>query len=236
MFKARSAQKRNFQAMPFQVPKQQRDALKELLNASRDNVRRLLDALKEAEPTLGLRRLAKKMAAKAELDVEETVKFLRLFVGLYAAWSASDASTEEFIEEICQSTQDDHELKFAEGKLEDFKSYLQEIVKMRDSIGVTSKALGVMMEHERIFLTSRVVSDFRPIFRDSTTEPAAGVIIHNLKIVYRENYSEERTFYVALDNADLKSLKRTIERAMDKAKSIKSLIGQTKLIYLDPDL
>jgi len=221
--------------MPFQVPQEQRDALKELLNASRDNVRRLLDALKEAEPTLGLRQLATKMASKAELDVEETVKFLRLFVGLYAAWSAGDASTEEFIEEMYLSTQDNHELKPADGKFEDFKSYLQEIFEMRDSIGVTSKALGVMMEHDHIFLTSRVVSDFRPIFRDSTTEPAAAVIVHNLKIVYRD-YSERRTFYVALDNSDLKTLKRTIERAMDKAESIRSLIDQTKLIYLDPDL
>jgi hypothetical protein len=221
--------------MPFELPYEQRDALKSFLNFPPDSLRKLLDALKEAKPTLGLQRLARKIASKADLGVKETVELLQLFVGLYAARSAADVPAEEFIEDIYKSTQglNDQELQPAGGNWDEFKSSLREVLEMRDSLGITSKALGVMLEHERVFLGSKVVSDFRPIFRDSTTDPAAGVIIHNLKIVYRD--SKRRAFFVALDNSDLESLKRTIERAMDKAESIKSLVEQTKLVYLDPN-
>jgi len=79
------------------------------------------------------------------------------------------------------------------------------------------------------------MTDIRPIFGDDATEvPAAAVLTHMLKIQYYHN-GEPNDFFVVLDNLNLWTLRQVIERAEEKAATLRSLIKATDITYLDPE-
>jgi hypothetical protein len=99
-----------------------------------------------------------------------------------------------------------------------------------DSFNILSvKAKELQLQAERLFCEARVLTDIRPVFGDKPGDaPTAMVIIHTLKIVFHEALTHEE-FYVALDAEDIASLKRTLERAEEKARSLKALLDTNGL-------
>lgn len=98
---------------------------------------------------------------------------------------------------------------------------------------VAVKAKELQTESERIFVEARILTDIRPIFGNKIEDdPTASVIVHTLKIVSHEN-SGHKEYFFALDADDIASLKKTMERATDKVKSLKALLDGTKLRAID---
>lgn len=89
---------------------------------------------------------------------------------------------------------------------------------------VAIKAKELQLESERTFCDARILTDIRPVFRDKVGDkPEAMIVVHTLKIVAHEA-TGHKEFYVALDAEDIQSLKKTLERAEDKARSLKNII------------
>jgi hypothetical protein len=90
---------------------------------------------------------------------------------------------------------------------------------------MATKAYDLQTEGERTFCDARILTDLRPVFgKDIASGPAGMVIIHRLKLGYHNSEGEHRTFYIALDAEDLVTLKKAIDRAELKARSLKSIV------------
>ncbi len=97
------------------------------------------------------------------------------------------------------------------------------------SFEVSAKALGVFGEHQLIYESARVFSDIRPVFGDDvSSDPAAAVVFHNLKIEYVEG-TESKELYLALDGEDLDELIGVLSRAKQKEASIQAMLSKQNL-------
>jgi hypothetical protein len=100
-------------------------------------------------------------------------------------------------------------------------------------LSIISKLRSVYTEHQNIFLSSRILTDIRPVFDDDAEDVSAALIHHNLKITYQNN-DEQKTFFVALDNYDVDALIANLEKAKKKRNLIKaSLVAEELLIVED---
>ena len=110
-----------------------------------------------------------------------------------------------------------------------FAERIQQLVTIRD-LRVAAKALDVSTEYEHVFSSARVLTDVRPVFPDDdTAAPAAAVIVNNLKLDYYGPDGSLREFHVALDRADVISLRDVLDRALLKTASVRKLLDRTQL-------
>lgn len=102
-----------------------------------------------------------------------------------------------------------------------------------DALCITSKALDVLTNHQKILLGAQILTDLRPIFLDNPTDaPAAAVIVHTLKLTFRQG-RERSDFFVALDTDDLVELRKVLDRAEKKVVSLKKVMKKAKLPHLE---
>jgi hypothetical protein len=99
---------------------------------------------------------------------------------------------------------------------------------------VLSKARALLFENPQMFQSARVMTDLRPVFGTEAELHVSGAIVkHDLKIEFadRSGYKE---FFVTMDDADVRSLKLTLERAERKALVLRSLLQKCQVSDLNP--
>lgn len=101
------------------------------------------------------------------------------------------------------------------------------------SVARVAKAFDMLLEHERVFHSARVITDIRPVFTDDVSEGAVGaVIFHTLKLsVHVASDIEE--YYVALDSQDLQRLQQALRRAVEKDRQVRELLAGHQLSLLE---
>lgn len=98
-------------------------------------------------------------------------------------------------------------------------------------LNVSAKAIDLQTEDERVFCDARILTDLRPVFgSDSAATPEGLTIVHILKLGYDQGGERHRDFYVALNADDLQTLRKVIDRAEAKAKSLKNAIRDFRYI------
>jgi hypothetical protein len=98
---------------------------------------------------------------------------------------------------------------------------------------VSAKALGVLTDHQKAYVSGRILSEIRPVFSDDGTTPAAAVIAHSLKIEFMES-GESQEVFIALDAKDLQSMMEILQRAQRKDQALRKLLSAANLPYLEP--
>lgn len=93
-------------------------------------------------------------------------------------------------------------------------------LKALDNVITSIKASLLLAERERLLLSSRVITDVRPVLEDSLSS-AAVLIINTLKIEFQEE-GEKKTAFIAIDEQDIDSLISSLERAKRKSDSLKN--------------
>jgi hypothetical protein len=95
-------------------------------------------------------------------------------------------------------------------------------------VALKAKALSVATDCPRVFSTTKILSDVRPIFGDDPSKrPVGAVVLHNLRITYAEN-GEEQNFFVQLDTRDLKSLQENVNRALAKDSALRQFVQESR--------
>lgn len=123
------------------------------------------------------------------------------------------------------------DFKVAEGA--DFKARLSALMSLDAFNVIEFKAKELQQEVERILMEARIVTDLRPVFGDVIGEkPAAFIVTHTLKLHYHED-GKHREFYVALDENDIRSLKKIAERAEEKSAILKRTISVNGMRSID---
>jgi hypothetical protein len=103
-------------------------------------------------------------------------------------------------------------------------------------LNVTSvKAKELQIQGEKTLCDSKILTDIRPVFGESVGEsPDAAIIIHTLKLGFHDSGSpSHRDIYISLDSDDISSLKKALERAEEKERSLRLVLEQAKIQLID---
>jgi hypothetical protein len=145
---------------------------------------------------------------------------------LYVTNDRFFVSKEDFASQICDAAEatGDASLKPKDGNWDDFKAFLCKILSLEKTLGISSKAQEIMLEHGHIFCRARIVTDLRPVFGSRVEGgPIAGIIVHSLKLTYHESGNPDtKDTYLALDHKDMEKLRELLVRASRKEKSLKA--------------
>jgi len=221
----------------LKIPASAYSAIQTLLHLSQEDFDVFLKALAAAKPALSSDVFSRHVASQAKTIDESIIKSIigELFP-MDVIRDSLDFTGEQFSQLFCDAAAkvNSKDFPFNETDAATLRSRLSRIFDLRKSLSITTKALDVLTEEERIFLGARILTDIRPIFNEAGNLIEAAVIVHHLKIHFGEN-DDETDFYVALDTSDIQALRDVLDRADEKAKQLQSLLQRSQISYLDAE-
>jgi hypothetical protein len=222
----------------FQIPKRYYQAVKDLIALSEEQSSKLIEVLHELPLSLNLKQTIATTSAKFGdinlLHVEQLLFFLQSLHYLLETVD-DDISLQKLVSDIAEAVNEEESLPHLdeEGK-RNFSNRLAYFLEASSVLGITAKAAKVLLENERVFLYPHILTDIRTVFKDLQDQPVGALIVHNLRITYRQD-GDEKEFFVALDDSDLASLSKQIVRAEAQAKVLKKLLEKAEITYLSVD-
>lgn len=94
----------------------------------------------------------------------------------------------------------------------------------------TTKVIDLMTDNPKTFVDARIFQDIRPVF-DEDDGILGSVIIHNLKIFFKED-DEVKELHFSLDDNDLDKLTSIFKKAKEKVEVIKNQFKGVNLIEI----
>jgi len=162
------------------------------------------------------------------IEKDKLIDILSIYASLLNAKNAIDVPLDEFISLLEKALIETKVPELIPNKevLDDFEKLLSS----NKNIETRVKTIKVTREYERVFLESNIGQDLRTIF-DEDGNIEASVIIHNLKIQYKENGKRKELFF-ALDNNDLAKLVKGIKKAQEQSEVIKKAFPNGNFLEL----
>jgi hypothetical protein len=198
--------------------------IKGLIGLTEAQAKELISALQAEQPIYyHPTQLAGHLESRITIDPPLLAKIIRALAGLYTARTFTGLSTSDFADVAFQAVEDKGLKPSEPESWARFKENLVELLKLEGSLAVASKAQDVVTEQDRIFSQARILSDVRSIFKDDPEAmPSAVAIIHTLRIHYHQS-GDLKSFFVAMDDQDLRKLKDAIDRAQKKSVTLRSV-------------
>lgn len=215
--------------MAIQIPEAHLELVALVASATGEQRDRILEAIAEAPPTLFLTKLEEHLVGATDLPRALIRAVLAVTSSLLLTRERVGSAKTELAAEVAALAVSRGIAGLKEGapEAQAFQEFLLALMEQEDSIGVSAKASDVLVDHHRPLLSCRILTDLRPIFSGKENpQPVAGVIVHTLKLITQVGRGEESTFYFALDEADLRDLAETIERAMKKEMALKVKLNE----------
>lgn len=218
------------------IPKEQLSVLGKIIQFDQKNLDLLLEVFRESKPALFIDGLAEAASEKLKIGENEAQEIVRVLGSIYAARISLShrVNFESFLKNICDALKAEKNVP-PDADWQKFIKFVTDLLNQKGAIEYSSKALDVLLQNERNFITARIVTDFRPVFKENPAdEPAGAVVVHQLKITYRED-GEQKNIFFALDSSDIQTLKRVAERAVNKEASTLALASKLNLAVVRPE-
>lgn len=224
----------------IQIPKKYRYGIEKIITLNSAVFENLIDALKNSNPSFHLKKLADTVCLKIkqkgieDLTKDDLLNILEAIVSLYPLQAYSSLTIEDLASSLGEAVaelEDFHNVTEEQKKI--FEARITTLLSINGALDVASKVGELLLEYEHLFLGSRIITDIRPVFdSDLNKIPAGALLVHTLKLEYKQG-NEEKDFYIALDTNDVKKLREQLDRAEQKAESIKLMLNQAQVSYLD---
>lgn len=214
------------------IPEEAFPDLKRIMELDEAIFTSLLTAIGETAPALTYIRFRKTFSEKVKLPNKDIQCVLGTAFALFKLKEKTGRTPQETVEEIINSDVIAKSSEFQETQKDKLRNRLLKLLAFDTPLGVSSKALDVMTEHERIFCGARILSDIRSVFAGAPESADAAVIIHNLQIAFHQA-GQHQEFYFALDTNDLKELKAVIARAEKKTIALEQILKKSQVPYLE---
>jgi len=219
--------------MEFRIPKAAEAPLAEFIKLSSEQMERLADAISQSKPALLVQHFANEVASRLGEDPRKVEEIISMLAGMYLARIDVGATVDEFVASLSSDLRNRGEKQLMPHDGPGFEQKLRAILSAEDSLGITAKALDLLVDQEHGCHSVRIISDVRHVFpNDASQRPKAALVLHTLNLVYHE-IDGLKEIYVALDTSDLKRLKSAIERAETKEKNLKGLLKTSGIECLD---
>jgi hypothetical protein len=109
-----------------------------------------------------------------------------------------------------------------------------EAILATDVLGTTAVATDLQTQNPRNFQSAKIVTDIRPVFDDEVeVRPRGAVIVETLQIQTWTREGHVELIFVSMDEQDLTQLREIVDRALDKTKTLKTLLGEQDLPYFE---
>ena len=217
--------------MSLQIPKSHIPAVAKIRQAEDSTIGRLTAALESSPPSPDPEALLPTLSRDVpEFSQDDLSAILEAIYALYYVREFSEVKTNRFVNDLIQAfrTSGETALAVSDDETERIKARFRDILSI-EKLRILSKALRLKLDGERLYCTSKIISDIRPVFHDDVAaKPSGAVVSHTLKLEYHEG-GDHKEFLVVLESADLEALKGVIERAQSKAKTLKSLLDEAGL-------
>jgi len=209
----------------LRIPPEAKPFLKKVLGLSPETLSKLTAWLREQPPALDVSGLAARLnASGVGVNQKDAEPILALLTTLYSVAKQTELEPEAFAAKLREAIVADKDLPST--GLDAFLAQLTDLLKLHDSLGITSKAIEVLTEDPHVFLGARIITDMRPVFPPEVTRaPTAAVIVHNLKLEY-QHAGGNGEFFIALDKNDIEKLRKVLDRAVLKENSIRELLSK----------
>jgi hypothetical protein len=199
-------------------------------------VQAILAALSQIEPSTNYAEIASRTVSVLDKQIvgEQTTDVLRAVASLYDYRSYSGKSVAETVAEVSGALEhpddDGRRPLLAAADVERYANKLRQLLSA-DRLFRHFKVRRLAVDAYSTFSTARIITDIRPIFdAERITQPTGAIVIHTLKLEYWQENSKE--LYLLLDEDDIATLKKALDRATEKSKALKNFIRATKTEYV----
>ncbi|HET6400731.1 MAG TPA: hypothetical protein VFH95_04950, partial [Candidatus Kapabacteria bacterium] len=174
--------------MDLRIPRKFQAGFKALYELSEEKKEQLIVVLKETRRGSSTQDLTVKISLTLGLGLEPAQSLINALTSFYLVVDNLDEKGKaEFIEALPDALVESGVV--SDGA--DTSSIIQVVnsaLELKESLGTIAKAKELATECERLFVKSRILSDFRPIFSDNLDEPiGAGIIVHQLRITFHKD-------------------------------------------------
>jgi|GEM_PF-602568 len=220
------------------LPRWHQDAVQSLLDIEDDQHQNLVTTLAATAPTMSRTRFAREVSNSSGLRFNEVDQLVSLLVSLYTVRANLNITIPDFVEafrDVVQEGVEEQRIAGTDQQIARIPDRLAPLLELEETVGVLSKAGYLWSQHENVFSDAQILTDIRPVFRSDAREPpAAAVITHKLRITYSTpEEHQSRDIFIALDTADLGLLRRAINRAEEKSKTLATVLKPTMMRLLE---
>lgn len=214
------------------IPKSYREGFRVLASLKREDFVALQGALSSATLCSSTDALAANVINSETIGISNEIEQILSSVGGLVSFLENDNDIEEIISDIAFLGKTEQLIKE-----EDTKNFQERLFSLlqNDKIFYASKAKELINETQNLYLSSRIVTDFRPIFSLKIEEsPKVGMITHNLHIHYQGTHTGlHQDIYITLDSADVSSLIEILVRAQKKEESLQTILTATGITNIN---
>ena len=220
----------------IKIPDTHKGGVTKLITLPEKSIHQIISAFEGVAPKFFPEELSKEVISKIDgVSSDDLLEIISAVLSLSKHRVHDDMPPEELAEQIVQA--------MLEGPVEDvalikrnqlgLKQLLLRFFQI-ETLLISAKASGIMLSHENIFCTARIITDVRPVFgSDPNVSPTAAVMVHMLNLSYHHE-GQVKELYIAMDTVDIETLRAALDRADLKSQSLKSLIKRAGLTHLDP--
>ena len=193
-----------------------------------DDFSTLLRVLDAIEPTANRRAIDELIPEEIHLANSDASTLLDAIVGLATHCHLSQSLVTEIAERVACSPQ------LISNSTSNLSGRIERLLRC-DTIRIYSKASAIGTRHERIFASAQILTDLRPVFKDTEDmkpEPEGLLLSHTLNLHFIASDGTHDNFFVVLDDEDIESIRKLVDRAIDKAEAMRQLIAESGLLPL----
>jgi hypothetical protein len=205
--------------------------LAKLLSVPEDAIRELSSRLADVPVSLDPEEPIRKCVSETSgIPSDDADSIAEAFMSLLLLRTTSNDSLSEFVDELSLAIKETNseELQFSDEVSGGIKMRL-EVLLSNETLLVSTKAVSVMFEHDKLFSKARVLTQLLPIFgSDVNATPKGAVISHQVGIHYFQN-GAHKEFFVLLDSDEVEDFIDVLERARAKADALKQFLATTSV-------
>ena len=224
--------------MAITIPEPYRDAVAVMAQIDVAARQALIDALDSAPDASSMQQLEAHVASATDLARRAIRAALSVTASLIAVEAAGDEERRSVAKGVAAAAAR-AELGGLVSEdptaLDAFAQFLFALMERQSVVGVAADVANLLYDHKNIYRNARVLTDFRPLFNDvqQPTTLRAGVIFHTLRLTMVSVDDGDSSLYVALDTADLHSLRRALDRAIAKDQVLRQRLTALELPLCD---
>src|SRR2546422_6688374 len=173
--------------MPLNIPKRDRAGIANIIQLSDSAVDDLTQALINA-PILAEPYDIAKYVSNSILSIppDNLNSVIETLYSLYRIREFADVNLSRFLDDLVDgiATSNYPELSFKNIEFSGIRARFERLLNI-ESLKTISKAFRLQSDGERLYCSSKILSDIRPVFsEDAEVRPYGAVITHTLKIVH----------------------------------------------------
>lgn len=221
----------------LRIPPQYHECLRRILALDPTSSVSLAEALATAPMSLDWRKLSATVSDRVQgLSPGDVSVILETLVALYSVRAVLDGPVEQFITDLLDGLRTSGDFPQVSACTEEHLMRLfSPLLGLDSSVGLLSKARHLLNEYQKVYCSARVVTDLRPVFAgDAGSPPAAMIVVHTFRVHYHQG-GEFKEIFLSLDTSDIKALRELLDRAEEKASSLRSLVNSWDIPCLETE-